>query len=196
MFKNYFKTASRFLLKNKAFSFINIIGLAIGTLCCLYIVLYVENQYSYDKYYKDVKDIYRITTTTSLSGDKHNMATCSPPIAPALKNDFPEVQQFTRIVPTLGATDHLIHYKERSFYQKDAYLVDSTFFSVLNFHFVHGNELNALTELNSIVLFKPVADKLFGNEDPINKIITIEDANGKNDFKVTGVIDESLGNQA
>jgi putative ABC transport system permease protein len=193
MFKNYFKTAWRFLLKNKAFSFINIIGLTIGTLCCLYIVLYVEDQYSYDKYYKDAQDIYRITTTTSLSGDKHDMATASPPIAPALKNDFPKVQQFTRIVPTLGASDHLIRYREKSFYQKDAYSVDSTFFSVLNFHFVQGNESNALTEPNSIVLFKLVADKLFGNEDPINKVITLEDADGKNDFKVTGVVDESLG---
>jgi putative ABC transport system permease protein len=193
MFKNYFKTASRFLLKNKTFSFINIIGLAIGTLCCLYIVLYVQEQYSYDKYYKDAQGIYRITTTTSLSGDKHDMATTSPPIAPALKNDFPEVQQFTRIVPTLGASDHLIRYGEKSFYQKDAYSVDSTFFSVLNFHFVNGNESTALTEPNSIVLFKQVADKLFGNEDPINKVITLEDADGKNDFKVTGVVDESLG---
>jgi putative ABC transport system permease protein len=193
MVRNYFKTASRFLLKNKAFSFINIIGLAVGTLCCLYIVLYVEDQCSYDKYYKDTQDIYRITTATNLSGDKHDMATCSPPIAPALKNDFPEVQEFTRIVPTLGASNHILKYKQQSFYEKDAYLVDSTFFSVLNFHFVHGNELTALTEPNSIVLFKSVADKLFGNEDPINKVITIEDADGRNDFKVTGVVDEDLG---
>src|SRR5205809_7993520 len=104
MFKNYLKTAWRFLLKNKTFSFINILGLAIGTLCCLYIVLYVEDQNSYDKYYKNAQDIYRITTTTSFSGDKHDMATTSPPIAPALKNDFQEVQQFTRIVPILGAS--------------------------------------------------------------------------------------------
>ena len=68
MFKNYFKTAWRFLLKNKTFSFINIIGLAIGTLCCLYIVLYVEDQYSYDKHVKDAKDIYRIATWLNLNG--------------------------------------------------------------------------------------------------------------------------------
>ena len=196
MFKNYFKTAIRFLRKNKVFSFINIIGLAIGTLCCLYIVLYVQDQNSYDKYYKDAQDIYRITTTTNLSGDKHNSAECSPPIAPALKNDFPEVLQFTRIVPTLktlNASDHLIRYKERSFYEKDAYLVDSTFFEVLNFNFVNGNEAHALREPNSIVLFKPVADKLFGQQNPLNQVITIVDAGGKNDFKVTGVVDESLG---
>ena len=193
MFKNYFKTAWRFLLKNKAFSFINIIGLAIGTLCCLYIVLYVKDQYSYDKQHTDAKNIYRIVTITNLSGDIHNMSTCSPPIAPALKNDFPEVAQFTRIVPTLSADNHLLRYKDKSFYNEDAFLVDSTFFNVFNFHFDYGNAANALTEPNSIVLLKPVADKLFDNENPVGKVITIEDADGKNDFKVTGVIDESLG---
>lgn len=193
MIKNYFKTAWRFLLKNRAFSLINIIGLAIGTLCCIYIVLYVKDQYSYNRKFKDANDIYRILTYLSVSGDKHNMATCSPPIAPAMKNDFPEVDQFTRIVPTLGASNHLLRYKDKSFYNEDAFLVDSTFFNVFNFHFDDGNAANALTEPNSIVLLKPVADKLFDKENPIGKIITIEDADGRNDFKVTGVIDESTG---
>ena len=114
MFKNYFKTAFRFLLKNKTFSFINIIGLAIGTLCCLYIVLYVEDQYSYDKHEKNAEDIYRVTTWLSLPGDMHNNSTCSPPIAPAIKKDFPEVEQFTRVVP-FSTSKHLIRYKEKSF---------------------------------------------------------------------------------
>jgi putative ABC transport system permease protein len=193
MFKNYFKTAWRFLLKNKAFSFINIIGLAIGTLCCLYIMLYVKDQYSYDRQHTDAKDIYRIVTLISTSGDKHKMATCSPPIAPALKNDFPEVAAFTRIVPTLGASNHLLRYKDKSFYNDDAFFIDSTFFNVFNFHFDYGNAATALAEPNSIVLLKPVADKLFGKENPTDKVITIEDADGRHDFKVTGVIDESLG---
>ena len=75
MIKNYLKTTFRNLWKNKTYSFINIIGLAFGTLCCLYILLYVENQYSYDKHYANAKDIYRITTSLSLTGDKHNNAT-------------------------------------------------------------------------------------------------------------------------
>lgn len=193
MFKNYFKTAWRNLLKNKTFSFINIIGLAAGTLCCLYIVLYVNDQYSYDKQDTDAKDIYRISTLLNISGDKHKMSTCSPPIAPALKNNFPEVAQFTRIVPTLDAENHLLRYKEKSFYNDDAFLVDSTFFNVFSFHFDYGNAATALTEPNSIVLLKPVSDKLFDKENPIGKVITIEDADGKNNFTVTGVIDESLG---
>src|ERR1700761_5630395 len=99
MIRSYLKTAVRFLLKNKTFSFINIIGLATGTLCCLYILLYVQDQYSYDKQHKNVNDVYRVTTTLQLPGDNHKNATCSPPIVPAIKHDFPEVEQYTRAVP-------------------------------------------------------------------------------------------------
>src|SRR5215217_7118179 len=98
MFKNYFKTAMRFLLKNKSFSFINIIGLAIGTMCCLYILLYVQDQFSYDKHQNNAADIYRVTASLTLPGDKHNIPHCSPPIAPAMKRDFPEVLQFARVL--------------------------------------------------------------------------------------------------
>src|SRR3984957_11477331 len=117
MLKSYFKTALRFLLKNKTFSLINIIGLATGTLCCLYILLYVQDQYSYDKYYTDAKDIYRVTTDLVLTGDKHHNATASPPIAPAIKRDFPEVLQYARVVPAagFGASKTLMTYKEKSF---------------------------------------------------------------------------------
>ena len=97
MFKNYLKTSFRFLLKNKTYSFINIFGLALGTLCCVYIILYVADQYSYDKHQPDAKNIYRITTRLELAGDKHNNATASPPIAPTMKKDFGEVLQYTRI---------------------------------------------------------------------------------------------------
>ncbi|WP_315819008.1 ABC transporter permease [Paraflavitalea speifideaquila] len=193
MLRNYLKTTVRLLLKNKTFSFINIIGLAIGTLCCLYIVLYVADQYSYDKHHRDGKDIYRLTTSLLLTGDKHNMATASPPIAPALKNDFPEVAQFTRVIPTLGVSQHLLRYKDKSFYEKETFLVDSTFFDVFSYHFISGSPAKAMEHPFSIVLGKPLADKLFGTEDPMGKIIELDNAWGKESLKVTGVIDESLG---
>jgi len=193
MIKNYFKTALRFLLKNKTFSFINIIGLAIGTLCCLYIVLYVEDQYSYDKHEKDAKDIYRVTTWLSLPGDKHNNSTCSPPIAPAIKRDFPEVENFVRVIGSFSSSKHLLTYKEKSIYETSPVYVDSTFFDIFTYHFTNGNEKNVLSEPYSVVLLKPTADKLFGKVDPLGKVITIDDDNGKHDFKVTGVVDESLG---
>jgi putative ABC transport system permease protein len=196
MLKSYLKTALRFLLKNKTFSFINIIGLATGTLCCLYILLYVQDQYSYDKHHKDAKDIYRVTSSLEITGDKHNNSTASPPIAPAIKRDFPEVKQFTRLIPTglLGNSKNLLKYKEKSFYEKDMVYVDSTFFDVFSYHFVYGkNTKDILAQPYSLVLLKPVADKLFGNEDPVGKVITIDNGFGKHDFKVNGVVDESLG---
>src|ERR1700744_2151489 len=194
MIRSYLKTALRFLLKNKTFSFINIIGLATGTLCCLYILLYVQDQYGYDKQHKDTKDIYRVITSLQLPGDKHDNSTASPPIVPAMKRDFAEVLQYTRVVPTFGVSKHMLRYKDKSFYEKDAVYVDSTFFDVFAYHFVNGNPThNILAEPYTLVLLKPVADKLFGVEDPINKVITIDDGYGKHDFKVTGVVDESLG---
>jgi len=195
MFKSYFKTAFRFLLKNKTFSFINIIGLATGTLCCLYILLYVQDQYSYDKQHKNANDVYRVTTTLQLPGDNHKNSTCSPPIVPAMKHDFPEIEQYTRAVPAenFGAAKTLLTYKEKSFYDKDLVYVDSTFFDIFNYHFANGTPLKCLNEPYTVVLIKPVAVKLFGSENPVGKVITLDNGFGKHDFKVNGVIDESAG---
>jgi putative ABC transport system permease protein len=193
MWRNYFKSAVRGLLKNKTYSIINIVGLSVGTLCCLYILLYVQQQYSYDKHHQNAEDIYRITSEITITGDRHNNATSSPPIAPAMKNDFGEVKQFTRVVPTISVKQHLLKYNERTFYEKDAVFVDSTFFDVFTYHFASGSPSRALAEPYSIVLIKSTADKLFGNEEPIGKLIEIDNAYGKHDFKVTGVIDETLG---
>ncbi|HWK08340.1 MAG TPA: ABC transporter permease [Puia sp.] len=195
MIQNYFRTALRFLLKNKTFSFINIIGLAMGTLCCLYILLYVEEQYSYDKHEDHAGDIYRVITTMKLLGDHHQMATVSPPIAAGLKREFPEVQQYTRVFnPSIfGADQHLLKYKDRSFYEKEALFVDSTFFELFTYHFLRGNPSLAMAEPYSIVLTAATADKLFGREDPMGKIIRINNKAGEEDLKVTGIIDEVLG---
>ncbi|MES2109302.1 MAG: FtsX-like permease family protein [Bacteroidota bacterium] len=195
MLRSYLKTAFRFLLKNKTFSAINIFGLAAGTLCCLYILLYVQEQYSYDKQHKDAKSIYRITTDLELTGDKHHGGASSPPISPAIKSNFPEVLDYVRVVETdkLGAKEHLLRYKEQSFYEEGAYYVDSTFFNIFNYNFVEGKASHALDEPYSIVLLKPTADKLFGHEPAVGKLININDGWGKHDFKVTGVVDESLG---
>jgi putative ABC transport system permease protein len=196
MIRNYLTTAVRFLLKNKTFSFINIFGLAMGTLCCLYILLYLQDQYSYDKHHKDAANIYRIVTSSEMAGYKDQMATSSPPIAAAIKHDFPEVVQFTRLYSAgvFGNTRHMLTYKDRVFNETGLIFVDSTFFDVLAYHFVYGkNDRDLLAEPFSIVLSKPTSVKLFGNENPIGKMITIDDAFGRHDYKVNGVVDESLG---
>src|SRR5664279_4290327 len=193
MFKNYLKTSVRFLSRNKSYSFINIFGLALGTLCCVYIILYVADQYSYDKQHTNAKNIYRVVTDLQLPGDNHHNATTSPPIIPTMRKDFGEVLEYCRLAPTLGVSKHLLTFKEKSFYEESAVYADSTFFNMFNYHFQYGNPANALREPYSVVLMEPVAAKLFGKEDPLGKTISIENGYGKHDFKVMGVIDESLG---
>ena len=197
MIRNYWKTALRFMQKNKTFSFINILGLATGTLCCLYILLYSANQYSYDKHHLHAADIYRIDTELGMkqSGKTTLMASSSPPFTPAMKKDFSVVQQYTRVVPTVkfGVIQHLLRYRERSTYETDAIFADSTFFDMFSYHFTHGSPARALAEPYSVVLLQSTADRLFGREDPIGRVISIDNAYGKHDFKVSGVVDESLG---
>lgn len=187
------KYSLRLLRGNKTFSLINIIGLAVGTLCCLYILLYVADQYRYDRQYQDDRDIYRITTSIAMAGDHEDLATASPPIAPAMKNDFGEVVQYTRMVNTIDVKEHLLTYKDRSFYEDKVVYVDSTFFKIFTFHFVSGDVGRALQDPYSIVLREALARKLFGREDPVGQIIQIKDVYGDHPFKVTGVIDDRLG---
>jgi putative ABC transport system permease protein len=194
MLKSYWKTAIRFLLKNKTFSFINVIGLAIGTVCCLYILLYVHEQYSYDRHEKHAADTYQIVTVMKITGDHHQMQTTSPPIAATMKHDFPEVVQYARAFDPgiFGADQHLLKYKDRSFYEKKALFVDSTFFQLFTYRFLEGDPDRALMEPYSVVLLKSTASRLFGGEDPLGKTIVINNKAGEEHLRVTGVV-EPLG---
>jgi putative ABC transport system permease protein len=196
MLKSYFKTALRFLLKNRAFSFINIFGLTLGTVCCIYILLYVSDQYGYDRHHTDAKDIYRITCQYKIKskGTTQDVATTASPAAPLMKQDFADVAQFTRVVPFAGVTQNLLEYNGKSLYEKDAIYVDSTFFDVFSYHFISGSAVEALREPHSVVLLRSTADKLFGKEDPMGKTFTMQNANeNKISYTVKGVVDESLG---
>lgn len=193
MLKSYCKTAIRFLLKNKTFSFINIFGLALGTLSCLYILLYVQDQYSYDKQHNNVQDIYRLNTFWTTPASQANWATTTAPVAPAMQKDFPEVIAYARIVPAINIDYHLLRYNNVALYEKDAVYADTGLFSMFHFHFVWGNEKDALAMPYSMVLIKPVAYKLFGNTNPVGKVITMDNQYGKHNFTVNGVIDEDFG---
>jgi putative ABC transport system permease protein len=194
MLKSYWKTAIRFLLKNKTFSFINIFGLAAGTFCCLYILLYVEDQYSYDRHHTDAKDIYRVNRIDKGPAGVFKAAITAMPMAPLMKRDFPEVRQFARVIPFIGVDKHLISYADKHLWIKDAYIVDSTFFDVFTYQPVRGNLQTALYRPNTVVLLKPLADELFGKADPVGKTITLDNtAQQKVEYTVTAVAAEGPG---
>tara|TARA_R110000796_G_scaffold88850_6_gene191974 strand:- start:41334 stop:43760 length:2427 start_codon:yes stop_codon:yes gene_type:complete len=193
MFKNYLKMAWRNLGKNKKQTIINLIGLTVGTVSCLIILLYVFSQMGYDQYHDNADSIFRVETIIERDGqDNFDSAASSPPIAFAIKKDFPEVEEATRIVYTdvfftnlIRVTDH-----EEAYYEPRAYLADSTFFKVFKYKFIEGIEASALNEPNSLVLSSTLSEKLFGKEKSINKTVVWGSGDEAEILTVTGVYDD------
>jgi putative ABC transport system permease protein len=193
MLKSYWKTAVRSLLKNKTYGFINILGLAAGTFCCLYILLYVRDQYSYDRHHKDVEDIYRVNRIDRGKDGEYNIAITPMQVGAAMKRDLPEVRQFTRVIPFIGVDKSLISHGDKHFWIDDAFVVDSTFFDVFTYRPVRGDLRTALDKPNTAVLLKPLAEELFGDVDPVGKTITLDNtAQNKVEYTITGVV-EAIG---
>ncbi|TAE50572.1 MAG: FtsX-like permease family protein [Bacteroidetes bacterium] len=193
MLKNYFNIAWRNLSTHKRFSAINIFGLALGTACCLYILLYVRDEYSYDAHHAGGERTYRITSTLGTGDGVRAMATCSPPIPGVMKREFPEVEEVTRFVSMFGSAQQLFRYGEKVFYETDGLYADSSFFHMFSYHFVYGSPEHALAAPMNIVLTRETALKFFGEGDPVGKVLEMETGEGRRNFTVTGVIDHSLG---
>jgi putative ABC transport system permease protein len=184
MLKNYLKIALRNLLKNKVFSFINIFGLAVGLATCLLIMLYIFDEVSYDKHHKDKDQLYRVAL--EVNGEK--WAGSPAPFAQGLKNDFAEIEQIARFIKFPNIDKMLLKNQKnnRQFYETNGYYVDADFFKLFTYDFKHGNQ-NALNQSNTLVISETVANKLFGNDNPIDKIINVEIPYGKLDYTVKGV---------
>ncbi|MEP6749692.1 MAG: ABC transporter permease [Bacteroidota bacterium] len=188
MIQNYFKIAWRNLLKNKAFSFINILGLSIGISVCFIIMLFVQDELSYDRFNKNADRIVRIYFKANMNGGKISEAGVMPPVAKALRSDYPEVEDATRFKMD-GRPK--IEYDHKIFKEADAAFADPNFFSVFSFPFLKGDPATALAQPNTIVITDEMAKRYFGNEDPIGKTLTY---NNSGQFKVTGVIEKMPSN--
>jgi len=182
MFLNYMKVAIRNLKKNKGYSFINIFGLAVGIACCILILLYIQNELSYDHYNKNIDQIYRVRLAAKIGNHEINSAATCAPCGPTFTQEIPEVENFTRI-RNYGYP--VIRYKDKAFSEERFYWVDSTFFDIFTVPFIEGNPKTALNQPNSVVITESIAKKYFGNEDPIGKILN---ADKRVDYIVTGVI--------
>ncbi len=198
MFKNYLKIAWRNLTKNRLQTGINLLGLTVATVSCLTILLYVYDQTGYDQHHENAESIYRVRTinkNTETNGDDFITAAGSPPIAFAMKNDFPEVKEACRIVFLDEFNINLLRVSNSkdAYYEPRAYLADSTVFKVFTYKFVEGNSKSALNAPNTIALSSSLAHKLFGEDKALDK--TIELGSGEDAFTVTvtGVFDDDFG---
>ena len=191
MFQNYLKIAWRNFLKQKGMSFINLSGFAVGLICSVFIYLFIDDEMRYDRHFENSENIFRLTT--QLSGAVNSTTSMSsPPLAEAMRNEFPEVVQTARLLKLPAVDQHLVKIKEgeqgqSSFFENYGFLVDSTFLQIFSYELLYGNPNEALRQPYSVVLSDELASKYFGNENPLGHPLRIENAWGEFDCAVTGV---------
>jgi len=182
MFQNYFKTALRNLVKHKAFSAINIFGLAIGIAACLMILQYVRFERSYDNFHVNKDRIFRLQQNRYNEGKLSTQwAAGSAGIGVAVKENLPEVEAFAR----LKHGDGVVTYQDNKFRETEMYFANDDFLPMFSYDVIQGKKAGALKDPNTAVITSAVAKKLFGNDDPLGKVIRL---NNEADFKITAVV--------
>ena len=189
MIKNYFKVAFRSVLKHKFFSFINILGLSIGMVCCLFIFIYVTDELSYDKFHYDYQNIYRVGLEGKVGTQDINASSTSYPVASALQQAVPGIEQTVRLWPR---ENMVMKNGDKIFTETDLFFADSTFIDFFSFQLLKGDAKKALREPATVVLTPALAQKYFGQEDPMGKILTI--GNNNRAYTVTGIIEPAPSN--
>jgi putative ABC transport system permease protein len=183
MFINYLKITLRNIKRHKAFSFINIAGLGIGLAISLFILLWVQDELSYDRFHKNLKNIYRIVEQWEISAGSVNPGATTPyPLGPALRDNYQEVEESLHFLIDDGI---LVRYKDKRFYENKFAFADANFFSMFSFPLLEGSAETAIKDLNSLVISQSMAKKYFGDEDPMGRILT---TNARHDFIVSGIM--------
>jgi ABC-type antimicrobial peptide transport system permease subunit len=189
MFKNYFKIAFRNIIHQKVFSSINIFGLAIGMACTMLILLWVQDELSYDKFHKNADNIYLVIRENA--NDK--MAVTSALLSPALKQELPEVENSTCIMKLPEGFNFLIQNGDKGF-EENVSFAASNLFDVLSFKLKKGDPATVLKDPNSVVITEEIEKKYFGNEDAIGKPLTISGFGQKIVAKVSGILENVPSN--
>lgn len=184
MIKHYFLTALRNLLKTKVFALINILGLAVGMAACLLILHYINYQKSYDTFHQNSDQIYRLRyERTSDKGTTQSFASCTPPAAPRLRNNYPEVEKIARIIRFKAS----ISYLNNKYFEERIYFAEPDFLDILKFKFISGDPLNGIREPNKAFISQSTARKYYGDQDPMGKRFSLDK---KVDFEVAGVFQD------
>jgi putative ABC transport system permease protein len=184
MISNYLKVAMRTLRKHKGYSFINISGLAIGMTVCILILLWVQSELSFDRYHENADRIHRVIMDANVGGGSLRTPVIMSPAAPALIQDFPEVVNAAR----LGRPNRApVQYQTRIYQEDGVGYADNSLFAIFSFPFMKGDPETALLTAYSVVITKAMAEKYFGREDPLGKVIKI---GGETDYTVTGIVED------
>lgn len=181
MIKNYIKIAFRHFKRQRAYSFINIAGLALGMACCILILLWVYDELSFDRYHKNADRIYRITYAEEIGGAYDHYAIPPFVAAPTFAAEVPEIMAYTRLWQRSG----LITYENKKFDERRIFYVDPDFFKIFSYAFLDGDPDTALDAPGSIVLTEDTAKKIFVHENPLGKTVNL---NADGDLKVTGIV--------
>lgn len=189
MLQNYFKVALRNILKHKFYSILNISGLAFGLTACILIGLYIVDELDFDKFHKHYNNIYHVGLHVNFAAQEFKISSSCPPLASAMVNNIPGVEQATRLNPWHNV---VVKYEDKAFTEKNAFLADSNFFEFFSFKLLEGDVKTVLKEPHTIVLTKASAVRYFGDQPAIGKIITVGKDNEA--FKVTGVAEQAPPN--
>ncbi len=180
MIKNYLKITVRHLTRQPGYTALNIMGLTVGIASCLLIVLYLFVEMGYDKQHSKADRIYRISSDFTEPDNTFRWTSTQHPLARTLKEEVPEVEQYTRIMGN-GRTS--FSRENDHFFEEEIYLADSTIFEIFDYRFIYGDPKTALQEPNTICINQSIATKLFGDGDPIGEFIKEDETT----VKVTGV---------
>ncbi|MFH1942148.1 MAG: ABC transporter permease [bacterium] len=182
MIRNYFRVAVRNILRHKGYSFINVTGLALGLASCLIIMLWVIDEFSYDRFHEKAEHLYRVEQDQFYSGETYHVTVTPYPMGAGIKEEIPEIVDAARYV-WMGT--QLLRYADLSFYESGVRAVDPSFLKMFRFSLVRGDSENALEQPRSIVITEEMATKYFGDEDPIGKTLV---GNIRYNFTVAGVL--------
>ena len=194
MIKNYLTVAVRNIARNKTFSAINILGLAIGMACCILILLYVQYEMSYDQHHEHGHRIYRVAAKVKI-GEVLRQAPVTPfPMGPALVKDYPEVIEAVRFFEGTDPRTLVEDQHGQVFFEDNLWFTDPNFFQVFNFPLSKGDPETVFLEPHSVVITEAVAQKYFGGQNPIGQILSFYKLERKKAFKVTGVLKDTVHN--
>jgi len=183
MIKNYFKTAWRNLWKNGLYSLINIKGLTVGLAVGILILLWVQDEFSFDRFHKNEKNIYKLENMVGTGTSRQLWSATASPIGVLAKKEIPGVEDAVRICS--NGIYKLFKYNDKVFNEQNNFFTDPSLFSIFDFKIIKGNASNPYPDDNSIVVTQSTAEKYFGKDDPIGKVITADD---KENFKVSAVV--------